>query len=116
MMYFNTDKDIVLFLLSRYGIDVTPEQVRSTIISGLGGGDEEKDDCIDLMEMVCMLMIPTLLKATSTDLPEGVVRPRDGLLEYVLNMILHDVSSFARPSVYVKRLFENAVLVLTHVC
>jgi hypothetical protein len=60
-------------------------------MQGLGGGN----GCIDLMEMMCMLLIPTLLKATSPEeLPEDIVRPRDGFIDYVLHMILHDVSSF----------------------
>lgn len=82
----------MLLLLSRYGIDVTPQDVRKQVIFGLGGGDDEKDDIIDLMEIVAMLLIPTLLKAVAPELPEGAVRPQDGLLEYVLSMILHDVS------------------------
>lgn len=42
-----------------------------------------------------MLMIPTLLKAASPEeLPEDIVRPRNGLIDYVLHMILHDVRSF----------------------
>ena len=63
-------------------------------MNGFGGGD----GCIDLMEMMCMLLIPTLLKAAKAEspaeLPENVVRPRNGLIDYVLHMILHDVSSF----------------------
>jgi hypothetical protein len=87
--------------------------VRGTIISGLGGGSEA-DDVLDLMEIVAMLLIPTFLKAADTDteeigaegekeeprenrksnknLPEGVAIPPLGLLDYVLKMILHDVS------------------------
>jgi len=79
--------------MSRYGIDISEEEVRRHVIRGLGGGDEEQDGCIDLMELVAILLIPTLLKAaTAADqLPEGVIRPRNGMLDYVLSMILHDV-------------------------
>ena len=60
-------------------------------MQGLGGGN----GCIDLMEMMCMLLIPTLLKAASPEeLPEDIVRPRNGLIDYVLHMILHDVRLF----------------------
>jgi hypothetical protein len=81
--------------MSRYGIDISAEEVRRHVIRGFGGGDEEKDVCIDLMELVAILLIPTLLKATCPPdkLPKGVIRPRNGMLDYVLSMILHDVRS-----------------------
>lgn len=85
------DEDIVTFLMSRYGIDISGEEVRRHVIRGLGGGDEEQDGCIDLMELVAILLIPTLLKASSDELPQGVIEPRSGMLKYVLSMILHDV-------------------------
>jgi hypothetical protein len=48
------------------------------------------------MELVAILLIPTLIKAADqrggTRLPSGVVPAPAGLLEYVLKMILHDVS------------------------
>ena len=64
------------------------------MIRGLGGGDEERDGCIDLMEVVAILLIPTLLKASSQadELPDDIIQPRQGMLDYVLSMILHDVS------------------------
>jgi hypothetical protein len=113
-------EDIRLYLSSRYGIIVTEEEVRNTILSGLGGGSDE-DDVLDLMELVAVLLIPTLLKAAHTDvnhddddddpelielgsnsfrkpvlptLPEGVVPTPPGMLDYVLKMILHDVRFF----------------------
>lgn len=89
-----TDEDIRLYLLSRYGIEVAREEVQNVIIKGFAGGSVDDDfDCIDLVEMVTILLIPTLLKAStrSDDLPEELVRPREGLIHYVLDMILHDV-------------------------
>jgi hypothetical protein len=87
----HVDNDIVNFLMSRYGMDISAEEVRRHVIRGLGGGDEEVG--IDLMEVVAMLLIPTLLKAATPveELPDGVIRPRYGMLDYVLSMILHDV-------------------------
>ncbi|GKY91070.1 hypothetical protein MPSEU_000079800 [Mayamaea pseudoterrestris] len=99
--------DIRLFLRSRYGIVVETETVHSVIMSGLGGGsgkasskmnngNEADDEVIDLMELVALLMIPTLLKARlqqlQDSLPEGVIKPPHGLLEYVLKIILHDTT------------------------
>lgn len=90
-----TAEDIRFFLLSRYGIDVSEQEVASQIIRGLGGGDEEEDDTIDLMEIVATLLIPTLRKATATvDLPTDCVAPRENLIPFVLDMILHDVSYY----------------------
>lgn len=57
--------DISNFLCSRYGIKVSEEEVRKTILKGFGGGDED-DECIDLTELVAILMIPFLLKASNT--------------------------------------------------
>ena len=56
------DIDIVRFLSSRYGIKVTEQEVRKTVMYGLGGGDDD-EVCIDLMELVAILLIPTLIKA-----------------------------------------------------
>ena len=53
--------DVVHFLSSRYGIRVTPAEVRTTILRGLGGGDGD-DDVIDLAEVVAILLIPELIK------------------------------------------------------
>lgn len=102
----------MLFLMSRYGIDVTKDEVRKNIIRGLGGGDEELDDCIDLCEIVCMLLIPTLLKASvpKEDLPEGVVVPREGLLDYVLSMILHDTTGSHTPKKLNKELIQRILV------
>jgi hypothetical protein len=90
-VHFLPDEDIVNFLLSRYGVDISEEEVRAQVMHGLGGGN----GCIDLMEMMCMLMIPTLLKAASPEeLPADLVRPPNGLIDFVLHTILHDVRSF----------------------
>ena len=82
-------------MCSRYGIVVTPEEVRKTILSGLGGGDSD-EECIDLMEVVALLLIPALLKSTKTEclggsLQEKMVEAVPGLLTSVLDMILEDV-------------------------
>ncbi|KAG7356326.1 hypothetical protein IV203_001012 [Nitzschia inconspicua] len=99
-----TAADIRLFLRSRYGILVDEEELQKTVISGLGGGDSA-EEIIDLMEVVCMLLIPTLLKASrvetdddfhlSKDLPEGVIPPEPDLIKNVLTMMLEDVTGDA---------------------
>mmetsp|Transcript_21580 Transcript_21580/g.38070 ORF Transcript_21580/g.38070 Transcript_21580/m.38070 type:complete len:1026 (-) Transcript_21580:193-3270(-) len=57
--------DIAKFLMSRYGIKVTEDEVTETIAKGFGGGglSEDDGDTIDLTEIVSILLIPTLLKA-----------------------------------------------------
>ena len=87
------DQDIQLYLKSRFGIEVTAGEVKSKVINGFGGYGYASDDCLDLMELVSMLLIPTILKASNPDMdfPEGIVQPREGLINYVLDMILHDV-------------------------
>ena len=49
------------FLLSRYGINVTEDEIRKSIFYDLAGGDSD-DDCIDLTEVVAMLVIPYLVR------------------------------------------------------
>ena len=50
------------FLVSRYGIEVTEDDVRATIFAGLAGGAVEEDACLDLVEVVAILVIPLLVK------------------------------------------------------
>jgi len=95
--------DISLFLASRFRIFVTPDKVRETILAGLGGGEDE-DECIDLMEIVAMLIIPSLIKAADEVLEGDVkkvsdedTRPMKGLLNYVVKMILHDITDSVEP-------------------
>jgi len=58
--------DVVYFLRSRYGIYVDEDQVKKIIFKGLAGGDSE-DDCLDMMEMAAVLIIPLLLKVSQKD-------------------------------------------------
>lgn len=66
--------DVVYFLRSRYGIYVDEDQVKKIIFKGLAGGDSE-DDCLDMMEMVAVLIIPLLLKVSQKD--SQIVKVRD---------------------------------------
>jgi hypothetical protein len=93
LMY--ADEDIRLFLLSRYGIDVTVDEVRSAILSGMGGGSYDAE-VLDAMELVAILMIPALRKTDAfrrnESIPKDILMPPEGLLEKVLHMVLTDVS------------------------
>mmetsp|Transcript_32868 Transcript_32868/g.67131 ORF Transcript_32868/g.67131 Transcript_32868/m.67131 type:complete len:832 (-) Transcript_32868:939-3434(-) len=57
--------DISKFLISRYGIKTTPEEIAETISKGFGGGgiSEADGDIMDLTEVMAMLLIPNLIKA-----------------------------------------------------
>jgi len=57
--------DISKFLMSRYGISVTTDQVTNTISKDFGGGglSEDDGDTLDLTELVALMIIPELLKA-----------------------------------------------------
>ena len=87
------DEDIMIYLKSRFGIEVSQEDVRKTILQGMGGSDGE-DEVVDLIELVAIIMIPLLLKASMVEegkaLPEGVLPPPPGLLESVSKVMLHD--------------------------
>jgi hypothetical protein len=97
------DEDIQLYLKSRFGIVVTLEQVRSTILHGFAGGDEGTLDAtkvIDMMELTAIILIPLLLKVSIVEgdggtLPEGVLPPPENLLKDVIEMIVHDSGASA---------------------
>lgn len=57
-------EDVQCFLISRYGIRVSREEVLTQIFEGLAGGDSE-DDCLDIIEIVAILIIPYLAKLVS---------------------------------------------------
>lgn len=69
------DADIRLFLSSRYGIRLSEEEVRATVLRGLtttttapatNSGVEGREHVdLDLMEVVSLLFIPLLLKAAA---------------------------------------------------
>jgi len=61
--------DVKYFLMSRYGISITKEECRKLIFSGLAGGDGE-DDCIDIVEIVAILIIPYLSKLVQNEKDE----------------------------------------------
>lgn len=108
--------DIRLFLRSRYGILVDEEELRKTVISGLGGGESD-EEIIDLMEVVCILLIPTILKAArvetdedsplSQELPKGVIPPEPHLIQKVLTMMLEDATGDARPKLLNEQLIST---------
>ena len=101
-----TDEDIKAYLRSRFGIEVSLNEVRWVILQGFGGSDKE-NEVIDLMELTAIILVPLLLKAaavvrhkehghhdshTTTILPPNVVPPPEQLLETSLQIILHDVT------------------------
>jgi hypothetical protein len=128
--------DIMHFLSSRYGIRVTTKEVRETIIRGLGGGDSE-DECIDLTEVLAILMIPEILKAANDKYnvsQSNVLReksredfktawqykdhlrrvklakarqPDPKIIERVLHMILKDSTGDTVPKILDKELLKN---------
>lgn len=67
------DADIRLFLSSRYGIRLSEEEVRATVLRGLttttaatNSGVEGREHVdLDLMEVVSLLFVPLLLKAAA---------------------------------------------------
>jgi hypothetical protein len=99
--------------MSRHGIKVTEQEVSETIMLGLGGSDYG-DEPIDMVELVAILMIPTLLKSSRENdeagLPEKLVKPPPGLINRVLTMILEDVTGDSTPKKLdedlLRRIFE----------
>ena len=132
---FLSAKDIRLFLSSRYGIQVTNQDVREGILKGLGDGSSspvvdldyypgaqaDEDDVVaeemlDLMQIVALLIIPTLRKAVESQNGndnnnenasgannDNIISRRElvgtppGMIDYVLKMILHDATGSSTP-------------------
>ena len=88
-------KDIKVYLRSRFGIEVSLEEVRKTILQGFGGSNDE-GEVIDLMELTAMIIIPLLVKAAAVTkgkfLPPNVLPTPDNVLETGVSIILHDVT------------------------
>mmetsp|Transcript_13239 Transcript_13239/g.19834 ORF Transcript_13239/g.19834 Transcript_13239/m.19834 type:complete len:119 (+) Transcript_13239:61-417(+) len=55
--------DIVAFLMSRHGIEITEEEVLDKIISTFGQRTVDSRSDIDLIQLLALLFIPLLLKA-----------------------------------------------------
>lgn len=133
-------EDIQRFLMSRYGIKVTEDQVRNTILEGMGGGSTQ-DDVLDLMEVVAMLLIPIFLKAARKDYlcedeslddqsvlqesrrtaakslrtrweaqDDGIIPTPPGMIDFVLKMILHDVTGDRKPKRLTKDLIQRILI------
>ncbi|KAL7521007.1 hypothetical protein ACHAWX_005701 [Stephanocyclus meneghinianus] len=72
-------EDISLFLMSRYGIVASREEVSGTISKGFGGGgiSESDGDTMDLTEIVAMLLIPSLVSAQRANGDKKITRSDD---------------------------------------
>ena len=90
--------DIVHFLSSRYGIRVTVKEVQETILRGLGGGEDD-EECIDLTEVVAILLIPELIKAAGM--------PDMQIIGEVLGMILKDTVGSTSPRKLDRKLISD---------
>jgi hypothetical protein len=91
--------DVKNFLMSRYGIKMSKEDVEAVIFNGLASGEVEKDACIDLLEIVAILIIPLLVKVVNTKNQEDCsvsdneeekrLAPPPAIIADVLQNILH---------------------------
>ena len=58
-----------------------------------------------------MILIPTLLKSSSRErLPDNIVKPKEGLIEYVLSMILHDTTGSRIHKTLTKSLIQQILI------
>ena len=101
--------DISLYLLSRHGIKISPEEVQRILFTHIIGTtsstcsrksaaeQNEKDnsdghvECLDLIEIIALIFIPTFCKMTiSEENAQGLEKISPQVLDRVLAMILHD--------------------------
>ena len=72
--------DVQIFLMSRYGIKVSAQDVRE-IFFDLAGGDSDTD-CIDIPEIVAILIVPFLRKIISMNSHTGSYVERTYISEF----------------------------------
>jgi len=114
--------DVKYYLLSRYGIVTTEEVIRNLIFRGLAGGDGE-DDCIDIAEIVTILLIPFFSKITDhSNEAENLDNFSEGdeehktirfeniqeIISDILNIILQETTGSPEPRPLTKELL-NAI-------
>mmetsp|Transcript_3787 Transcript_3787/g.6451 ORF Transcript_3787/g.6451 Transcript_3787/m.6451 type:complete len:895 (-) Transcript_3787:79-2763(-) len=107
--------DIVAFLMSRHGIEVTEEEVLDKIIGTFGQRTVDSRSDIDLIQLLALLLIPLLLKAKQSldqaQQASNTIRRQSGtclhrqkgdsrwpdadIIESVLRMMLHDATGDA---------------------
>jgi len=107
--------DIVAFLMSRHGIEVTEEEVLDKIIGTFGQRTVDSRSDIDLIQLLALLLIPLLLKAKQSldqaQQASSTIRRQSGtclhrqkgdsrwpdadIIESVLRMMLHDATGDA---------------------
>jgi hypothetical protein len=96
------DVDISLFLSSRYGIQESPDDIREKILSGLGS----TDGYMDMMQLVSLLLIPTL-REQQEQYKNGEEDGHTDILKYTLEMMLHDVTGSRAPKPLTKTLVKQ---------
>jgi hypothetical protein len=98
------DNDISLFLSSRYGVQVTPEEVRETILDGLGG----TGGYMDMMQLVSLLMVPVLRQEQhDREFAGNESQNENDLLLFTIEMLLHDVTGSRQPKLLTKTLLRQ---------
>jgi hypothetical protein len=87
-------KDISCYLVSRFGIQITPEAISQSILK-VHSHEGKK---IDLVELVALLFIPQICKAAASSHQGDIVTHNNlevscpNLIDGVLTMIMHDVT------------------------
>ena len=87
------------------GVIESPEQVREKILSGLGSND----GYMDMMQLVSLLLIPILREEQENRQQQNTVKEDndDDLLEYTLQMMLHDVTGSRAPKPLTRTLVKQ---------
>jgi len=127
-------KDVKYYLMSRYGIEVNTKQVQKLIFHDLAGGSAE-EECMDICELVAILLIPffvkhikgdaqtlrnhsqSIMRAFSSDLHmqtymQDIERcnslvSKGGVIQHVLNIILTDSTGSSEPRPITKELLQT---------
>jgi len=127
-------KDVKYYLMSRYGILVETEQIQKLVFQDLAGGSDDSD-CIDICELVAILLIPFFVKNLKGDMrksftgKESIYRAfgsekqfksylkdvercnnllsKGDVIIHVLNIILADSTGSSKPQPITKELIKT---------
>ena len=75
------------------GVQVTPEEVRKLILSGLGS----VDGYMDMMQLVSLLLIPILRQEQEDRTEPNPSKSTEDVMLYTVEMLLHDVTGSRQP-------------------
>ncbi len=67
IIIYTIAKDVKHYLISRYGLEMCTKDIQKMVFQDLAGGSKDTD-CIDICELVAILLIPFFAKVRTKSL------------------------------------------------